>query len=146
MPRNENTEEPAGAGRAVAALLVKLAVALVALVALLWVGRQLGSHVPRFALWVDSLGVWGPLVFVAGYSIATVAFIPGSLLTLAAGAIFGLAKGTLFTFFGASFGAAGAFPPLAGNGRPRPVCGVPAGARGNQGKRRDRFRPGRLTP
>ena len=112
MPRNENTEEPAkpaGAGRAVAALLAKLAVALVALVALLWVGRQLGFHVPRFALWVDSLGVWGPLVFVAGYSIATVAFIPGSLLTLAAGAIFGLAKGTLFTFFGASFGAAGAF-------------------------------------
>jgi uncharacterized membrane protein YdjX (TVP38/TMEM64 family) len=41
--------------------------------------------------------------------VATVAFIPGSLLTLAAGAIFGLAKGTLYTFLGATLGATAAF-------------------------------------
>ncbi len=54
-------------------------------------------------------GRLGPLVFIAGYIIATVGFIPGSLLTLAAGAIFGLVKGTIFVFFGASLGAIGAF-------------------------------------
>lgn len=83
--------------------------ALVALAALVWLGRQLGGYVPAFAARVESLGVWGPLVFIAGYAVATVAFIPGSLLTLAAGAIFGLASGTVYVFFGASLGAAGAF-------------------------------------
>ena len=42
-------------------------------------------------------GVRGPRArscFVAGYVLATVAFVPGSLLTLAAGAIFGLGQGT----------------------------------------------------
>ena len=91
------------------ATAVKLIGALAGLVVLVWLGRQLGSHVPTFAAWVEGLGVWGPLVFIAGYAIATVGFIPGSLLTLAAGAIFGLVKGTVFVFFGASFGAAGAF-------------------------------------
>lgn len=89
--------------------LLKVIAAVAALAALIWIGRQLGSYVPAFATWVGDLGVWGPLVFVAGYMVATVAFIPGSLLTLAAGAIFGLAKGTLVVFFGASLGAAGAF-------------------------------------
>ena len=41
--------------------------------------------------------------------LATVAFVPGSLLTLAAGAIFGLAKGTLLVFIGATLGTAAAF-------------------------------------
>ncbi|MCP4202652.1 MAG: TVP38/TMEM64 family protein [bacterium] len=88
---------------------LKILAAIAGLVVLVWLGRQLGSYVPEFAAWVESLGVWGPLVFIAGYAIATVAFIPGSLLTLAAGAIFGLARGTLFVFFGASLGAGGAF-------------------------------------
>jgi len=88
---------------------LRLLAAAAGVVALLWIGRELGAHVPRFAAWVESLGVWGPLVFIAGYALATVAFIPGSLLTLAAGAIFGLVRGTVFVFFGASLGAAAAF-------------------------------------
>lgn len=91
------------------ATALKLLGALAGLVTLVWLGRQLGSYVPAFAAWVNGLGVWGPVVFIAGYAIATIAFIPGSLLTLAAGAIFGLVKGTIFVFFGASLGAAGAF-------------------------------------
>lgn len=82
---------------------------LAAIAALLLAGRQAGAAVPRFAAWVQGLGFWGPLVFVLGYAVATVAFIPGSLLTLAAGAIFGLARGTLYTFVGATLGAACAF-------------------------------------
>lgn len=89
--------------------LLKILAAIAGLVILILLGRQLGSYVPQFAAWVESLGVWGPLVFISGYALATVAFIPGSLLTLAAGAIFGLVRGTIFVFFGASLGAAGAF-------------------------------------
>jgi len=88
---------------------VKAAAALAALAALVWAGRELGAYVPRFATWVDSLGIWGPVVFILGYAAATVAFIPGSLLTLASGAIFGLLEGTLYVFVGATIGATGAF-------------------------------------
>lgn len=55
------------------------------------------------------LGFWGPLVFIVGYAIATVAFVPGSLLTLAAGAIFGLVQGTAYVFVAATLGSTAAF-------------------------------------
>lgn len=90
-------------------LLVRILVVAVAIVLLLLAGRYLGGYVPRFAAWVDGLGVWGPVVFVVGYAAATVAFIPGSLLTLAAGAVFGLARGTAFVLVGATLGASAAF-------------------------------------
>lgn len=92
-------------GKLVAYTAAGLAVAVFLVLA----GRQAGGHVPRFAEWVAGLGLWGPVVFILGYAVATVAFIPGSLLTLAAGAIFGLAKGTLYTFLGATLGASAAF-------------------------------------
>ena len=43
------------------------------------------------------------------YIIATVAFLPGSILTLAGGAIFGLFWGSIYVFFGATIGATFAF-------------------------------------
>jgi uncharacterized membrane protein YdjX (TVP38/TMEM64 family) len=79
--------------RRVAALRLFLLLAGVAAVIVL--GRTVGGQVPQFAAWVNSLGAWGPAVFVAGYVVACVAFIPGSLLTLAAGAIFGFSLGLL---------------------------------------------------
>ena len=33
---------------------------------------------------VRARGAWGPLVFIVGYSIATVGFVPGSLLVIVA--------------------------------------------------------------
>jgi len=86
-----------------------IAAGLAALAVLILAGRQAGDAIPRFAAWVEGLGVWGPIVFILGYAVATVAFVPGSLLTLAAGAIFGLARGTLYTLLGATLGAACAF-------------------------------------
>lgn len=89
--------------------LWKIPLAIAAVAVLFFAGRELGAFVPRFAEWVDGLGFWGPLVFIAGYMVATVGFVPGSLLTLAAGAIFGLGRGTLFVFFGSTLGASAAF-------------------------------------
>jgi uncharacterized membrane protein YdjX (TVP38/TMEM64 family) len=83
------------------------AVVLVAIFALL--GRRAAGYIPAFAAYVESLGTLGPTVFIAGYILATVAFVPGSLLTLAAGALFGLVRGTVFVFIGASIGATAAF-------------------------------------
>jgi uncharacterized membrane protein YdjX (TVP38/TMEM64 family) len=85
-------------------LLIGAAVALLVIL-----GRQAGIYLPQFVAWVESLGVWGPVVFVVGYVVAAVAFVPGSILTLAAGAIFGLGKGVVIVFIAAMLGSAAAF-------------------------------------
>ncbi|HIK32707.1 MAG TPA: TVP38/TMEM64 family protein [Oscillatoriales cyanobacterium M4454_W2019_049] len=59
--------------------------------------------------WVNSQGTVGVLVFIGLYAIATVALVPGSLLTLGAGVIFGLAFGSIYVFVGATLGATLAF-------------------------------------
>jgi len=61
--------------------------------------------VQSFAAWVDGLGAWGPAAFIAGYALAVAAFVPGSLLTLAGGAIFGVAAGTAYVFCAAVLGS-----------------------------------------
>jgi len=90
-------------------LLGRLAGTVALLLLLLALGRRAGSAIPGFVAWVDGLGVWGPVVFILGYALATVAFIPGSLLTLAGGAIFGIFEGTIYVFAGATLGATAAF-------------------------------------
>jgi uncharacterized membrane protein YdjX (TVP38/TMEM64 family) len=81
---------------------------LVALVVYFY-GEIIAAWFREFADWVKTLGPWGPIAFIAGYVLGVLAFVPGSVLTLAAGAIFGLAAGTLYVFIGASLGACAAF-------------------------------------
>jgi uncharacterized membrane protein YdjX (TVP38/TMEM64 family) len=90
-------------------LVVRVVVTVAVVAVLLVAGRRIAALVPAFAAWVERLGIWGPVAFVAGYALATVAFVPGSLLTLAAGAIFGLARGTALVFVAATLGASAAF-------------------------------------
>ena len=59
--------------------------------------------------WIESLGIVSAIAFMVIYIIATVAFLPGSILTLAGGAIFGLFWGSIYVFFGATIGATLAF-------------------------------------
>ncbi len=87
----------------------KIAIGVAALIALILIGRGAGDYVPRFAQWVDGLGAWGPAAFVVGYAVAVVAFVPGSVLTLAAGAIFGLVEGTIVVLVGATLGSTAVF-------------------------------------
>jgi uncharacterized membrane protein YdjX (TVP38/TMEM64 family) len=89
--------------------IARVLLALAAVAALVVLGRKAGALIPAFSAWVDGLGVWGPVAFVAGYAIAAVAFVPGSLLTLAAGAIFGVGKGTALVLLAATLGASAAF-------------------------------------
>jgi uncharacterized membrane protein YdjX (TVP38/TMEM64 family) len=76
---------------------------------LILVGRTMSRQLAAITVWVDGLGAAGPAAFVLIYALATVAFVPGSILTLAAGAIFGLAAGTLYTLIAATCGASIAF-------------------------------------
>ncbi len=87
----------------------KSGLVLLALAVLVVLGRQIGAYVPQFAVWVRGLGVWGPLMFTLGYIVATVAFVPGVLLTLAAGAIWGIFPGVPYVFIAAVLGASAAF-------------------------------------
>lgn len=58
---------------------------------------------------IDSLGVIAPIVFAAIYIVATVAFLPGSVLTLGAGVVFGVLWGSVYVFGAATLGAIAAF-------------------------------------
>ena len=62
-----------------------------------------------FAEWVQSLGPWGPLAFVLGYTVVTVAVMPAFLLTLAAGALWGFWFGLLLAMTGAVCGSTCSF-------------------------------------
>lgn len=59
--------------------------------------------------WVDDLGAIAPIAFMLIYIVATVAFFPGSILTLGAGVLFGIVPGSLYVFMGATMGATLAF-------------------------------------
>ncbi|MFB2938225.1 TVP38/TMEM64 family protein [Aerosakkonemataceae cyanobacterium BLCC-F154] len=58
---------------------------------------------------MEGLGSVGALAFIALYIIATVAFLPGSILTLGAGVVFGVVMGSFYVFIGATIGATAAF-------------------------------------
>jgi uncharacterized membrane protein YdjX (TVP38/TMEM64 family) len=90
-------------------MLRRAVLVVLALAALVVAGRSLGGRLQGIAAWIDGLGAAGPLAFVAVYALATAAFVPGSILTLTAGAIFGLGRGTLYTMIAATCGASLAF-------------------------------------
>ena len=58
---------------------------------------------------LESLGAWGPVIFVLLYIVAAVLFVPGSALTLGAGALFGVGLGSVLVSAGATLGATAAF-------------------------------------
>jgi len=59
--------------------------------------------------WIAGLGPWGPVTFIVIYILATLLFIPGSILTLGAGLLFGVVLGSIYVSIGATLGATGAF-------------------------------------
>ena len=60
-------------------------------------------------LWVENLGVFGPIAYIIIYNLATILFIPGSLLTLKGGCLFGLFWGSVYVLIAAIIGAILAF-------------------------------------
>lgn len=68
---------------------------------------------------VEATGVLGPVTFVLAYVVLTVAFVPGSIPSLAAGALFGPVLGVALTLAGATAGAVTAFEIARRLGRER---------------------------
>jgi uncharacterized membrane protein YdjX (TVP38/TMEM64 family) len=62
-----------------------------------------------FQTYVRGLGAMGYVVYIIVYALCVVAFVPASILTLGAGAIFGFAGGTIVVIIGATIGATLAF-------------------------------------
>jgi len=58
-----------------------------------------------FEAYVYSLGAVGPIVYALGYAVLTVLLFPASIVTLAAGTLFGLKTGLLVVLVGANLGA-----------------------------------------
>lgn len=84
---------------------VALALALVAAVRFLPLQELLKQGLEK----AGTLGPWAPALFIAMYVVATVLMIPGSFLTLGAGAVFGLARGILLASIAATLAATCAF-------------------------------------
>lgn len=88
-----------------AALLGAIVVGL--LLAAGYVDLQAGF---RAALvWIEDAGPVGPLLFFVLYVAACVFMLPGSILTLGAGAVFGVVNGLLLVSFSSTVGATAAF-------------------------------------
>jgi uncharacterized membrane protein YdjX (TVP38/TMEM64 family) len=59
--------------------------------------------------WIAGLGPGGPIIFILIYILACVLFIPGSVLTLGAGVLFGVVRGAVAVSVASTFGATAAF-------------------------------------
>jgi uncharacterized membrane protein YdjX (TVP38/TMEM64 family) len=86
-------------------LLVAFLISVVVLARILDVGQYLGY----LREWIDSLGVWSPVVFILLYAIAVTFALPGSALTVVAGALFGSALGIAVVSVAATLGASLSF-------------------------------------
>lgn len=78
---------------------------IAALYGALPIGETLQALVRR----IDALGPWAGTVFVLLYAAASVLLLPVWILTVAAGAVFGVARGSILVLFGATLGAMAAF-------------------------------------
>ncbi|MGH7814684.1 MAG: TVP38/TMEM64 family protein [Candidatus Binataceae bacterium] len=89
----------------------KLLIAIAAIAAIAVAARQVGSEamVTNALAWIAGLGALGPAAFVLLYIVAAVLFIPGIILTMSAGFLFGLVYGTIYVSIGATLGATCAF-------------------------------------
>ena len=91
--------------------VLKIIAAVVLLGAIILLSRVLPVQewLENFSQWVDRLGYSGYLVFYAVYVLATVLFLPGSVLTIGAGLLFGVIGGSLAVSAASTTGAAFCF-------------------------------------
>ena len=67
------------------------------------------ENVARLKQWIEGFGALAPVVFIAGYVLAVVFFVPGLPITVLGGVAFGPVWGTLYVWIAATIGAALAF-------------------------------------
>jgi uncharacterized membrane protein YdjX (TVP38/TMEM64 family) len=90
-----------------AALLVRILLLAAGVALARWVG--IGEQVVALRGWIEGLGSLGPVVYAAIYAGAVVVAVPGSLLSVGAGTLFGAGVGIVVVSVGATAGASLAF-------------------------------------
>jgi uncharacterized membrane protein YdjX (TVP38/TMEM64 family) len=70
---------------------------------------DLGDKFGALRDWIATLGPWGPVIFVLLYSMAVVAALPGSVLTVSAGVLFGSFVGVITVSIASTLGASFSF-------------------------------------
>lgn len=90
---------------------IKVIAGILVLAAILVAFRLLpiAAWLTSFQAWVRHLGPIGYVVYTLMYAVCVTALVPASLLTLGAGAIFGVVGGTIVVCIGATLGAMLAF-------------------------------------
>ncbi len=81
---------------------------VITVMVLAWV-FDLGTYLVFTRDWIRGLGPLGPLVFLVLYIIAVVTALPGSVISIAAGALFGAVLGVILVSLGSTIGASLAF-------------------------------------
>ena len=101
-------DENRPAGRAAA---IKLGVVGFAMAALFALSQfvDIPGALQNALNWIEGLGLIGAGFFVLLYIVASILLLPGSILTLGAGAIYGPFNGTLLVSIASTLGATGAF-------------------------------------
>jgi len=69
----------------------------------------IAQWVKAFTDWIRHLGHAGAFIFIGVYALAAVLFLPGAILTIAAGLVYGIVGGTAVALAGATLGAGLAF-------------------------------------
>jgi uncharacterized membrane protein YdjX (TVP38/TMEM64 family) len=86
-------------------LLIAVIVAILVLAKVFGLDERIGG----IRDWIQSLGAWGPFVFILLYAAGVVAALPGAALTIAAGGLFGSVLGVGVVSVASTFGASLAF-------------------------------------
>lgn len=107
----QTAENPSKNGRTKAMIKALMLVAFIVGAIVLVKYTPVRGYLNREALgnFLESAGVWAPLVFVFIYAAGVCLFVPGTLLTGLGAAIFGPYKGFVYVWLGAMIGASAAF-------------------------------------
>jgi uncharacterized membrane protein YdjX (TVP38/TMEM64 family) len=106
MTRSEREHSKAEGGQRTRwVVVVGIALAILLIMKVLPVNAWLESLIRV----ISGLGAWGVVAFISIYALATLLMIPGSAITLAAGAAFGVWRGSIYVSAGSTLGATGAF-------------------------------------
>lgn len=92
------------------ALAIRLVVALLLAAAIVWAFLNRDQlNLAQMDAWLSGFGIFGPIIYVLLFAIATVAFVPGTLFALAGGVMFGPVWGAILNLMGATLGASLSF-------------------------------------
>jgi uncharacterized membrane protein YdjX (TVP38/TMEM64 family) len=92
------------------AIIVGLVVAGVIAARALGLGEAIKlENLARLKQWIESYGALAPAIFIVGYVLAAVFFVPGLPITVLGGVVFGPVWGTVYVWIAATIGAGLAF-------------------------------------